>query len=140
MLKVHLYVNKVLIDLEMWPNYLKSCLYCLKSYFPLLCLIHLLVAFKIFGLNSIFFECGQKRRPCTFVQSLGRPIVRLTSQFFLSTKKNCPVSETGQKILVSLFIRGWTKKIRDWPNFFFRSLRLHNFVLVDQKNEKLTGL
>ena len=39
----------------------------------------------------------QKRRPCTFGQSLGRPIVRSISHFFGRPKKNCLVSETGQK-------------------------------------------
>ena len=62
----------------------------------------------------------QKRRPCTFGQSLGRPIVQSFSHFFWSPKKNCPVS--GNFWSGSDFF--------GQPNFF---LVYQNFFLVYQK-------
>ena len=91
---------------------------------------------------------SQERRPCTFGQSLGRPIVRSISHFFLSTKKNCPVSETQQKILCQSLIFFWsisdffvhpllerlTKQNSETDqNFFVQSLRLDNFFWLTKK-------
>ena len=81
----------------------------------------------------ILFFC-HKRRPCTFGQSLGWPIVRSISHFFWSTKEN----------LSSL--RDWIKNFWSFSEFFlvrlwFFGILKRNFGvpkrnLVDQKKSE----
>merc|ERR1712051_38436 len=93
------------------------------------------------ALSGVCYES----RPCGFGQSLGRPIVRSFSHFFWSTKKNCPVSGN---LWSTKFLFGIKKNFLVDQIFFWSTknsqrltknfLRLNNFFLVDQKNEKKT--
>ena len=74
----------------------------LVSFWP--CLQNLIKTLQNEAITPLISNITLKRRPCTFGQSLGWPIVRSISHFFGRPKKNCLVSETRQKIFCQSLI------------------------------------